>query len=614
MEILTILLMFLPVLLIFIIVFHVQRQRKKKEEAAAWVMRQYTDPDMVRELINESGIIFGQKNGATIARTEEMRGKEGHILVVGGSGSGKSSCIAIPTLLTWNQRVFAIDIKGELYEKTKHARPNIKVFNPQDKNAFGYDPYIFLKKSQNPAQEARAIAQALIPLPPNIDNPFWIETAQNILTGAILHYYESHSFIETLKAIQSQSPVDLIKTISESHSDKARMHVMNFAGNSMNDTLSGIFAELSRVVVTLVADDDIISALSRKKVIAPTDLEYGHDIYINIPEHLLDQWKNLLGLMINQFLTFFERRDEAAATPILFLLDEFARLGKIEKIKNGLSTLRGKKVVICLIIQSLAQIDSIYGETDRKVICDNCNYKAILNATDKDSQEYFSKIVGTWDKPKITQSTGQTNSFLSPGSKSDGVSQTTEKTDIIKPEEFATLKDIILLTPFPTSFTPSGFFRVNKQPYYLPKQQPVAKDERSWIAKIFGSGHEQMEHKQQIPPTQEKYADVSNDIVASHIVAGDKQPQQSISNIPFICGCISSAMTAIVAISFLILGAVWGDFEVVAFAALVFAVSALCYIAGFISKSKPKISFTLFVILVLGSIAAFITYILIILY
>ena len=39
-------------------------------------------------------------------------------MIVGGAGSGKTAAVAIPTLMSWKERVFAIDIKGELYAKT----------------------------------------------------------------------------------------------------------------------------------------------------------------------------------------------------------------------------------------------------------------------------------------------------------------------------------------------------------------------------------------------------------------------------------------------------------------------------------------------------------------
>ena len=406
------------------------------------------------ESVTPHGVIFGRRNSLYIIKPEEL---DGHILVVGGVGSGKSSCIAIPTLRNWQDSVFAIDIKGELYEKTRKIRPNIKVFNPLYIHSYGYNPFYCLRTARNPAQEARAISQAIIPLSPETREPFWIESAQNILTGVILHYYLTMPFIETLKQIQLNNPKQLIEIVSQSGNEKARLCVGNFVG--MDDkTLSGIYAELSKAIVTLITDDDLVSALSKKNVITPADLEYSNDIYIQIPEHLLNQWKNLLTLIVNQFLTFFERREETNARPILFLLDEFPRLGKIPAIMNGLATLRSKKISICLIIQSLAQLDVIYGVNERKVISDTCAYKAILNATDADTQEYFSRLVGTYDKPMTGFGT-QRDGYI--GFKTGNSTFTSEQERrIIKPEEFATLKDIVLLTPF-------GYRRVDKQPYYV---------------------------------------------------------------------------------------------------------------------------------------------------
>ena len=232
---------------------------------------------------------------------------------------------------------------------------------------------------------------------------------------------------------------------------------MNSYVGMSDNTLSGIFSELSRAAITLVTDDEIVSALTKKNNISPADLEYGQDIYIVIPEHLLRQWKNLLTLIVSQFLSFFEKRAETDARPILFLLDEFPRLGKISAMLDGLATLRSKKICICLIIQSLAQLDTIYGQNERKVISDTCAYKAILDATDADTQEYFSRLVGTFDK-KITSYGTQSQAYT--GIK-QGTSTTTYEHErrIIKPEEFATLSDIVLLSSY-------GFCRVEKVAYY----------------------------------------------------------------------------------------------------------------------------------------------------
>ena len=159
-----------------------------------------------------SGVVFGKKRWKHIVKPESA---DGHVLVVGGVGSGKSSCIAIPTLRAWGESVFAIDIKGELYDRSNQSRASVKVFSPLDNLSCGYDPYYCLHSSTNQAQEARAIAQAIIPVPPDTREPFWIESAQNLFTAAILHYSKQGlSFLDTIRKIQRTPSKDLIKEIS----------------------------------------------------------------------------------------------------------------------------------------------------------------------------------------------------------------------------------------------------------------------------------------------------------------------------------------------------------------------------------------------------------------
>lgn len=166
-----------------------------------------------------------------------------------------------------------------------------------------------------------------------------------------------------------------------------------------------------------------------------------------------------MGMMCNQFLKAFERRPERNDTPILFLIDEFPRLGKIETVTTGLGTLRSKKIHIALVVQSKAQLNMIYGKDVAAVIADNCNYKAILRASEPDTQEWCSKLVGTYEKSK--RSSNYNADIVGIG-KGQGTSTTTEKDSIIKPEEFAYLRDIVCL--FPT-----GYRRIKKIEYWNDK-------------------------------------------------------------------------------------------------------------------------------------------------
>ena len=95
---------------------------------------------------NNNGIVFGKNNLGKVVKKEN---EDGHVLVIGSPASGKSNCIAVPTLMNWKNRAFVIDVKGELFRKTKKARgeDTIKVFNPSDISACNYDPYCILKNN-----------------------------------------------------------------------------------------------------------------------------------------------------------------------------------------------------------------------------------------------------------------------------------------------------------------------------------------------------------------------------------------------------------------------------------------------------------------------------------
>src|SRR5699024_9056097 len=123
-------------------------------------------------------------------------------------------------------------------------------------------------------------------------------------------------------------------------------------------------------------------------------LENNSTIYLRVSEHLLEQYRDLWTVILNQVLRYLSTRGEGKR-PVLLTLDEMPRLGKIEGLTGALATLRSRNVHILGVIQSMAQLDEIYEETNRKIIADNCSYKLVLSATDPDTQEYFSKLSGT---------------------------------------------------------------------------------------------------------------------------------------------------------------------------------------------------------------------------
>lgn len=413
-----------------------------------------------------TGVVFGRYKKDWVCKPENV---DGHILVVGGSGSGKSAAIAIPTLLTWKEPIFAIDIKGELHEKTKHCRPNSKVFSLTHPDGYGFNPFYLIDDNRSLIEQMKSITDILIQIPPDTKDPFWKNSARSYLCACLIWAYEMGCpFTEIMRLIQVTPPNEMIAGICGSEKEKALLFANQFKGMP-DETLAGVYSEVSNVILPFASDEQLRSALSkpREQCISPSDLENNISIYIHLEEHRLEQLKNFLTLIVGQFLKAFEQRPDSSSNRVLFLLDEFARLGKIE-VMNGLATLRSKGITICLIFQSMAQLDVIYGQPQRKVICDNCSYWSILRVTDPDSQQYISSAIGTYDKRKKSYSTNQQDFKVTGGS---GTSISEEEKRIVKPEELNKLDDFLIL------ISPYGFNRVRKAYYFKDKyfQKLIAK-------------------------------------------------------------------------------------------------------------------------------------------
>jgi type IV secretion system protein VirD4 len=424
-------------------------------------------------LYTDSGFFFGMKNEKNwfIGKPTHV---DGHILIVGIPGTGKTQGIVIPTMMTWRGIQIIIDVKGNLYgywlKLNKHTGKKVKVFDPSapERCGYRYDPYSLLRHggSANLAGNARDLALALMPLIPSIKDPVWLQATQNFLTGAIIYHFDlGCSFIETMTAIQVSSITEMIEEIRDNDNIAAKIY-MSKLGDVQEKVIGNIGMELSKLAA-LVTDPAILNAFipdEKCGLIDWLDLNTTtepFDIILEIPEANFERWEPMTLLMINQLIKSLEQRPERTynkrteAPPVLVMLDEFPRMGKISAIKNGLATLRSRGVTFALFVQSLANLDETYGPTAAKVITDICPYKLILGISDVTSQEYASKAVGTIESTQ--RSVSENHDPLT--GKVVGYSRTINESrePILYPHEFLTLTDIVVIHPH------SGrFCRVNK--------------------------------------------------------------------------------------------------------------------------------------------------------
>lgn len=431
-------------------------------------------PEELRLALGVSaGIFFGRKNGEN-----EYVGKpdsqDGHVLTVGESGRGKTMSIVVPTIGTWKGIEIIIDVKGNLtgYWKKLNGQKGKRliVFEPGNPDSCHYDPFLFLRHGgeDNLPGNARDLALALLPLSASATDLVWIQTAQNFLTGVIIYYYDlGASFHDAIIAINDLPVTDIIEKVMASSSASARVYMSKLSG-VQDKIISNIGMELSNLAV-FAADPNILDVLSvdgGHEVLDWQDIltaQEPEDVILAIPESRLEQWRPMVLLMVNQLTKSLEQRKERTyclereLPPVLVMLDEFARIGKIPAIKNGLATLRSRGVTFALFIQSLADLTATYGHEDAKSIIGNCPYKVILGVTDAECQRYFSELAGNMDSKHKSVSMNHDGY----SGEAVGYSRTISEArrPLIYPEEFSTLKDVVLLTPY-------GNCRINKIMFY----------------------------------------------------------------------------------------------------------------------------------------------------
>jgi len=403
-------------------------------------------------LKDNPGFLFGKYGNRYIGKRQTF---DGHIICIGTPGSGKSSAVAIPTLYLWTGAVFAIDIKGELLKNAPY-RYGRCVVDPYDDNSFGYDPFELLRLV--PRDEfTHALNDILYSIIPesHCDDPFWEISARRFLAGAYTWaYYNCKSFVAINKEIYGTPTEVFINKIMASSCTEA-IENMSHIQEISDKTRSSIIGTVLNAIELFATDPVIQRILTRKKTIRPDLLLQGQQIFLEIPEARLKNWKSFTSMMINQFLHAMASFPEGNQVQTLVLLDEFPQLGKARAVIDGMATLRSKGCTVCLLMQSYSQLDKVYGQIDRKIITDNAAYKLILSAMDPATAREISDMVGQHYQTDVTVQSG---GILGTPKVTSG--KTKRLTSIIRPEALQNLGDEALL------LSPYGFCKIKKAYYF----------------------------------------------------------------------------------------------------------------------------------------------------
>lgn len=401
-----------------------------------------------------------------------------NIIIIGSTGSGKSSSFYIGNLLYMTNSIkdvpntteksmnkyqlFVMDVKGEL-AKICVPKNNVNIrtvsFDENIKsNLWGWDVYYELdaKSDDNHRLEVYNMIATAVIISTSDHDGFWVENSRTLFVGLLSYFHDIKGidFIDSVSEILQNNITSLIEEAIEVSDPQSIAYkwLYKFYGKSNNSfediitTMTSCLSVFNLPIVKNVMRD-------RKEKVSPITFDDSlTSIFLNIPDYMLAELGTVFRLITTQLFEYIERRN--SSTSLLVLLDEFPALGKIQKICHYMSILRYHNCSIWLSIQSYYQLQNNYSIAESKIIIDNTKIKCVLEISDTDTGEMISKWCGTYNEKKISRN--------EKGSRST----TTERVPIVTSTDLIKLsqkEEVILI------ISGVGYLRVKRASYYKDK-------------------------------------------------------------------------------------------------------------------------------------------------
>lgn len=339
-------------------------------------------------------------------------------LIIGPSGSGKTRGYVKPNLLQCQESVVVADTKGSLIAEVgpDMARRGYNVINidfTDMPGSYGYNPLDHIRCSAETGryaeQDIMTVSAALCPILTEKD-PFWEYSARMYLAcmvGYVLECLprEEHTleyvmklFAEMNRTGKEPSRFDLLlRELGEEDPDSfAYQKYKMFQGNAESEkTHASIKAFVARVLDPLTFDGPLAMFRKRERVRFEDLGREKTAVFLTISDtdRSLDALVNLFYTQALQALCRSADRDypdHRLPVPVRFILDDFATNTVIPGFDNLISVIRSREISVSVIIQSLTQLESLYGHARARTIVNNCDNWLYLGGQDVETARFLS--------------------------------------------------------------------------------------------------------------------------------------------------------------------------------------------------------------------------------
>ncbi|WP_226583537.1 type IV secretion system ATPase VirD4 [Acuticoccus sediminis] len=348
-----------------------------------------------------------------------------HSLIAAPTGSGKGVGVVIPTLLTYKGSVFCLDVKGENFELTARRRlamgDRVFKFSPYDPHGrtHRYNPLATVADvhPRRRFTEARRLSASLIVARGNGQG--FLEGAREIFAATALLAIERGT--PRIGAIydalaEPGEAFEVFQRLSREVEAEEAKKIFNRMAGMESRILSSYLSVLADGGLGLWADPAVRDATAESDFGIEDLRRDPTSIFVIVSPNDIVPLAPLVRLMFQQTISLLQRAEPGPDEPypVLFLLDEFASLGRMEVLQQAVTTLRGYGGRIMIVVQTLASIrdNALYGREGAAVFLANCRLQLFMSPADNDTPEYVSSAIGDFTRVAKSKS-WRSNEFMS---------------------------------------------------------------------------------------------------------------------------------------------------------------------------------------------------------
>ncbi len=402
---------------------------------------------------------------------------DSHLLTLAPTRSGKGVGAIVPNLLLADRSALVVDPKGENARITARRRRAFgKVFVLDPFGVAGQPPAAFnpldalSRDSLDFAEDAATLADALV-IDGGEKDSHWNDEAKALLSGLIMYVaaYEKkeHRALGRVREYLTLPPAAFQEFLAEmSGTQAARGLIARTAARFMGKAP----AEFSGVVSTAQRHTQFLDSPRIADALARSDFAFSDlvsgvaSVFLVLPPDRLEAYNRWLRLMINAALRDLARSPAKPARPILFLLDEFAALGRLEEVRRAVGLMAGYGVQIWTLVQDLSQLQSLYGKS-AETFWANAAVIQAFNVRDLETANKLSEFMGdqTISFQVENKTSGETSSGAfgekSSTSKNTSIVTQHQARRLLKPDEIINMPETSQLL-LVKGFRPMAVFKL----------------------------------------------------------------------------------------------------------------------------------------------------------